>query len=53
MISINIDEETETIDRMCYVIENILEQINNGNTSGINPSWEINGNEEPEPLDED
>ena len=53
MISINIDEETETIDMMCYLLENILDQLKSGNTSGIGPSWDITGEEEPEPLDED
>ena len=46
MISINIDEETETIDMMCYILENILDQLQNGNTSGIEPSWDIEGEEE-------
>ena len=53
MISINIDEKTETINMMYYVLELIKEQLNNGHTSGINPSWNIEGHEEPEPLNKD
>jgi hypothetical protein len=48
MITINITEETETKDNMVYVLELISKQISNGNTSGVNPSWEIEGEEEAE-----
>ena len=46
MIKINIEEEMETREDFIYVLEEIIKQINNGNTSGINPSWDFEGKED-------
>lgn len=51
MRTIVIDEETETSEDMIFVMENITEQLKNGFTSGIEPSWSLDGEDEDELSD--
>ena len=46
MITINIREETQTIDTMVNALEEVIRAIKNGNTSGIEPDFELLGEEE-------
>lgn len=46
MITIKITEEVKTTQEMIYLLENICQQIENGNTSGYYPHWELIGEEE-------
>ena len=39
MKTINICEEVEDGQDMVYVLEEIVKQIEKGNTSGIDPTW--------------
>lgn len=48
MISIQIQEESETKEGMTIVLEEVIKQIRSGNTSGIGPDWYIEGEEEKE-----
>ncbi len=41
MKQINICEEVEDNQEFVYLLEEIKSQIENGNTSGIDPSWDI------------
>lgn len=52
MIRIEISEETETRDGMVYVLEEVARQMNQGITSGIEPSWSLEGEEEEQHEDE-
>lgn len=52
MRTIVISEGVETSDDMVYVMEIITEQLKNGYTSGIEPSWSLEGEDEPEDSDE-
>lgn len=46
MRTIVIDEELETSDDFIYVLEHIAGQIREGYTSGIEPSWTLEGEDE-------
>ena len=41
MYEINICEEMKTREYFIYILEEIKNQIEKGNTSGVNPSWEF------------
>lgn len=46
MRTIVISEETETGDEFAYILEHIAGQIRQGYTSGIEPSWSLEGADE-------
>ena len=46
MYELNIYEELETREDFIYVLEEIKSQIEQGNTSGVNPSWDFKEVEE-------
>ena len=46
MRTIKIYEEVEVGQDFVYVLEEIKKQIEKGNTSGIDPTWEFEGDEE-------
>ena len=46
MISIAINEETETIDEMVQVLQEIANKIQAGYTSGMSPAFVVEGEEE-------
>ena len=41
MVQIVIQEETSTFNDMATLLRNIANQIENGNTSGFNPTWSV------------
>jgi len=46
MRQIKITEEVETAEQMIDLLDNIAEKIANGYTSGHNPSWVLEGEDE-------
>lgn len=46
MLNIVIDEEVSSVNGMEWLLEEILKQVRNGNTSGVYPSWSLEGEEE-------
>lgn len=52
MITISIDDEVNTHFEAESLLEEVLRQVRNGNTSGVYPNWSLDGEEEPE-EDED
>lgn len=52
MLRIKITEETRTVDDMVVLLQNILKQVEEGNTSGYYPTWSLDGEAEPMTRDE-
>lgn len=52
MINIVIDEEVNTHHDAEMLLEEILRQVRLGNTSGVYPSWSLEGEEEEGSEDE-
>jgi len=46
MRQINIQEEARDGQGMVYVLEEIIKHLENGNTSGVDPTWELVGTDE-------
>jgi hypothetical protein len=46
MITINITEETETVQDMIYCLEEIIRRLEKGAKLSYSPDFEINGEEE-------
>jgi len=46
MITFKVTQETETKEEMADALIHIAEMIRMGYTSGINPHWEIDGEED-------
>lgn len=46
MISINITEETHTTYDMADMLEHVARQIRSGVTSGVYPSWSLDGSDD-------
>ena len=51
MITVTIHEETSTAEDMAIVLERIAELIQQGYKRGVNPAWEVEGEEEPDEED--
>lgn len=52
MITIKIHSEANTHEDVCIMMEHIMDLIRQGYTSGLDPTWELYGEEEPEPEEE-
>lgn len=48
MITISIDDEVNTHSEAEMLLEEVIRQVRNGNTSGVYPNWSLDGEEEPE-----
>ena len=48
MIILKIEEGCKTINELCYMLDEIKKQLENGNTEGYFPAWQIDGEEEEE-----
>lgn len=48
MISIDISEDVSNTSELSSVLCYIAEQLDSGYTSGVNPTWSIDGEEETE-----
>ena len=52
MIILKIESECKTINELCDMLGEIKRQIENGNTEGYYPTWQIEGDEEEEDINE-
>jgi hypothetical protein len=46
MITITIEEQAETYNELALVLQEVQRQLTLGNTSGYNPDWSTEGEEE-------
>lgn len=52
MVKIEISEETETIEDLVFLLEEVTRLVKLGFKSGVYPHWEIEGDEETDRIDD-